>query len=56
MSATGRDVANAGDHAGLTARLAHYNALMDYLYAALLLAFIVAVLIVLWKREHPRKN
>jgi hypothetical protein len=29
---------------------------MDYLYAALILAFIVTVLVVLWKREHPKKN
>jgi len=29
---------------------------MDYLYAALILAFMVVVLVVLWKREHPKKN
>jgi hypothetical protein len=29
---------------------------MDYLYAALIFLFMVAVLIVLWKREHPKKN
>jgi hypothetical protein len=29
---------------------------MDYLFAALIFAFIVAVLIVLWKREHPKKD
>jgi hypothetical protein len=29
---------------------------MDYLFAALILAFIVAVLVVLWKREHPKKD
>jgi hypothetical protein len=29
---------------------------MDYLYAALILVFIVAVLTVLWKREHPKKT
>lgn len=29
---------------------------MDYLYAALIFVFIVAVLFVLWKREHPSKN
>jgi len=29
---------------------------MDYLYAALIFAFMVAVLIVLWKREHPKKD
>lgn len=33
-----------------------YNARMDYLYAALILVFMVVVLVVLWKREHPRKN
>jgi hypothetical protein len=29
---------------------------MDYLYAAVILVFIVTVLTVLWKREHPKKN
>ena len=29
---------------------------MDYLYAALIFVFIVTVLVVLWKREHPKKN
>ena len=29
---------------------------MDYLFAALIFLFIVAVLVVLWKREHPKKN
>jgi hypothetical protein len=29
---------------------------MDYLLAAVLLVFIVTVLTVLWKREHPKKN
>jgi hypothetical protein len=29
---------------------------MDYLYAALIFLFMVAVLVVLWKREHPKKN
>jgi hypothetical protein len=29
---------------------------MDYLVAAILLVFIVTVLVVLWKREHPRKR
>jgi hypothetical protein len=29
---------------------------MDYLYAALILLFMVTVLVVLWKREHPKKN
>jgi hypothetical protein len=29
---------------------------MDYLYAALIFVFMVAVLLVLWKREHPKKN
>jgi hypothetical protein len=29
---------------------------MDYLYAALIFIFIVTVLVVLWKREHPRKK
>lgn len=29
---------------------------MDYLYAAILFVFIVTVLVVLWKREHPKKN
>jgi len=29
---------------------------MDYLYAALIFVFMVVVLVVLWKREHPKKN
>jgi hypothetical protein len=29
---------------------------MDYLYAALIFIFIVTVLVVLWKREHPKKS
>jgi hypothetical protein len=29
---------------------------MDYLFAALIFVFIVVVLIVLWKREHPKKD
>jgi hypothetical protein len=29
---------------------------MDYLFAALLFVFIVVVLVVLWKREHPKKR
>jgi hypothetical protein len=29
---------------------------MDYLLAALLFVFMVVVLVVLWKREHPRKR
>jgi hypothetical protein len=29
---------------------------MDYLFAALIFVFIVAVLVVLWKREHPKKD
>jgi hypothetical protein len=29
---------------------------MDYLYAAVIFVFIVTVLVVLWKREHPKKN
>lgn len=33
-----------------------YNARMDYLLAALIFVFIVAVLVVLWKREHPKKD
>jgi hypothetical protein len=33
-----------------------YNAQVDYLYAAIIFVFIVTVLVVLWKREHPRKN
>jgi hypothetical protein len=30
--------------------------MMDYLLAAVIFVFIVTVLIVLWKREHPRKS
>ncbi len=29
---------------------------MDYVVAAVLIVFIVAVLLVLWRREHPRKR
>jgi hypothetical protein len=29
---------------------------MDYLFAALLFVFMVVVLVVLWKREHPKKR
>jgi hypothetical protein len=29
---------------------------VDYLYAAIIFVFIVAVLLVLWKREHPKKS
>jgi cytochrome c1 len=29
---------------------------MDYLYAAIIFIFIVTVLVVLWKREHPKKG
>ena len=29
---------------------------MDYLYAALIFVFMVAVLVALWKREHPKKD
>jgi hypothetical protein len=29
---------------------------MDYLYAALIFVFMATVLVVLWKREHPKKN
>jgi hypothetical protein len=29
---------------------------MDYLYAAVIFVFIVTVLVVLWKREHPKKS
>jgi hypothetical protein len=29
---------------------------MDYLLAALIFLFIVAVLVVLWRREHPKKD
>jgi uncharacterized membrane protein len=30
--------------------------MMDYLFAAIIFVFIVATLIVLWKREHPKKD
>jgi hypothetical protein len=33
-----------------------YNAQVDYLYAAIIFVFIVTVLVVLWKRDHPKKN
>jgi len=29
---------------------------VDYLYAAIIFVFIVAVLVVLWKRDHPKKG
>jgi hypothetical protein len=29
---------------------------VDYLLAAIIFVFIVAVLVVLWKREHPHKG
>jgi hypothetical protein len=29
---------------------------VDYLYAAIIFVFIVTVLVVLWKREHPKKG
>jgi hypothetical protein len=29
---------------------------MDYVYAAIIFVFIVTVLVVLWKREHPKKG
>jgi hypothetical protein len=29
---------------------------MDYVYAALIFVFIVTVLVVLWRREHPKKG
>jgi hypothetical protein len=29
---------------------------VDYLLAAIIFVFIVTVLVVLWKREHPRKD
>jgi hypothetical protein len=29
---------------------------MDYLYAAIIFVFIVTVLVVLWRREHPKKG
>jgi hypothetical protein len=29
---------------------------VDYLLAAIIFVFIVTVLFVLWKREHPKKN
>jgi hypothetical protein len=31
-----------------------YNAHVDYVLAAIIFVFIVAVLVVLWKREHPK--
>jgi hypothetical protein len=36
--------------------LIFYNAPMDYLFAALIFVFMVTVLVVLWKREHPKKR
>jgi hypothetical protein len=30
--------------------------MMDYLLAAVIFVFIVTVLVVLWKREHPRQG
>jgi hypothetical protein len=29
---------------------------VDYLYAAIIFVFIVAVLLVLWRRDHPKKS
>jgi len=29
---------------------------VDYLLAAIIFVFIVTVLVVLWKREHPKKD
>jgi hypothetical protein len=29
---------------------------MDYLLAAVIFVFMVTVLVVLWRREHPRKR
>jgi len=29
---------------------------VDYLLAAVIFVFIVTVLVVLWKREHPKKD
>jgi hypothetical protein len=29
---------------------------VDYLLAAIIFVFIVTVLVVLWRREHPRKD
>jgi hypothetical protein len=29
---------------------------VDYLYAAIIFVFIVTVLVVLWKRDHPKKG
>jgi hypothetical protein len=29
---------------------------VDYLYAAIIFVFIVVVLLLLWKREHPKKS
>jgi len=29
---------------------------MDYLFAAIIFVFIVTVLVVLWRREHPKKH
>jgi hypothetical protein len=29
---------------------------MDYLFAALIFIFIVTVLVVLWRRDHPKKG
>jgi len=30
--------------------------MLDYLLSAVIFVFVVAVLFVLWKREHPKKN
>jgi hypothetical protein len=30
--------------------------MMDYVFAAVIFVFIVTVLVVLWRREHPRKS
>jgi len=29
---------------------------VDYLYAAIIFVFILTVLLVLWKRDHPKKS
>jgi hypothetical protein len=30
--------------------------MLDYVLAAVIFVFIVTVLVILWKREHPKKN
>jgi hypothetical protein len=35
----------------------HYRGrMLDYVLAAVIFVFIVTVLVILWKREHPKKN